>query len=297
VRQRGLSVAERTRRRLIEPLRRRMIGPLMARLGYDLTPAVPEWAHHPLSKREVDRLVAGAAAQLAADLAVAEVCAPADPEGLVRDFLGRIRSSPVRQKHGGNGFNGALQIYAIARALDPPVIVESGVFRGFTTWVLREACPEAKIYSFDPVLKHLRYRDPGTTYRSDDWSSFDFSGVDLSGALALFDDHISQERRLYEAAACGVRHILFDDDAPAHAIHGQGGPAYPTISMILAENRDGDCEPVRWVRNGREFVWRPDREGIRSAQERIAVAHRLDDMHRLTGYSPARLTYVRLKTP
>jgi hypothetical protein len=291
VRQPGLSVAERTRKRLIEPLRRRMIGPLMARLGYDLTPAVPEWTHHPLSKREVDRLTAGAAVQLAADLAAAGVGAPADPEGLVRDFLGRIRSSPVRQRHGGNGFNGALQIYAIARALDPPVIVESGVFRGFTTWVLREACPHAQIFSFDPVLDHLSYRDGTAAYSTGDWSAFDFAGVELSAGLALFDDHISQEKRVLEAAARGLTRLMFDDDARAHCIHAQGGPAYPTIGMICAAELDG--EPVRWLRNGREFVWRPG-EGTRAARARIALAHHFDDMHRITGYSPARLTFVRL---
>jgi hypothetical protein len=285
------SMTEKARRRVLEPLRRRTLGPFMSRLGYDLLPAEPEWAHRPLSKREVDRLVAGAGAQLASDLSHAGLSAPRDLEGMVREFAALIGASPVRQKHGGNGFNGALQIHAIARALDPPVIIESGVFRGFTTWILRQACPEARVFCFDPVLQNLQYRDSWATYRAGDWSDFDFSGIDLSNALALFDDHISQERRVGEAAALGMRHLLFDDDAPAHCIHAQGGPAYPTIGMILEAEPDG--EPVRWLRNRREFVWRPD-EGTRAARSRIALAHRFDDMHRITGYSPARLTYVRL---
>jgi hypothetical protein len=287
------SIVERARKRLLEPLRRRTLGSLMARLGYDLTPAVPEWAHRPLSPREIGRLAAGAAGRLSADLAQAGLDTPPDLEGMVREFLERIRSAPVQQKHGGNGFNGALQIYAVARALDPPVIIESGVFRGFTTWVLRQACPEARIFCFDPVLDNLRYRDPRATYRAGDWSEFDFSGLDLPVALALFDDHISQEKRIHEAAARGLAHLLFDDDAPAHCIHGQGGPAYPTVSMICAADADG--EPVRWLRNGREFVWSPD-ASTRAARARIAGARRFDDMHRVTGYSPSRLTYVRLST-
>jgi hypothetical protein len=200
----------------------------------------------------------------------------------------------VRQKHGGNGFNGALQIYAVARALNPPAIVESGVFRGFTTWILRQACPQARIFCFDPVPGNLQYRDPQASYSAGDWSAFDFSGVECKTALALFDDHISQERRVGEAAARGMRHLLFDDDALPHAIHAQGGPAYPTIGMILAAEHDG--EPVRWLRNGREFSWRPG-EGTWAARDRIELAHRFDDMHRITGYSPARLTYVRLRQP
>ena len=285
------SMAERTRRRVLEPIRRRTLGPILSRLGYDLLPAVPEWAHHPLSSREVGRLAAEAAGQLAADLAGAGLDVPRDLESIVRAFLGEIRASPVRQKHGGNGVNGALQIYAIARVLNPPVLIESGVFRGFTTWVLRQACPEARIFCFDPAPKGLQYRDPRAIYRARDWSEFDFKGVDLSAALALFDDHISQERRINEAAERGLRRLLFDDDSPAHCIHGQGGPAYPTVSMILAA--DPADEPVRWLRNGREFAWRPD-AGTWAARARIAAARRFDDMHRITGYSPARLTYVRL---
>jgi hypothetical protein len=286
------SMADTARRRVLEPLRRRALGPLMARLGYDLLPAVPEWAHRPLSRREVDQLIEGAAAQLALDLKSAGLEAPRGLDGLVRDFMALIGASPVRQKHGGNGFNGALQIYAAARALDPSVIIESGVFRGFTTWILRQACPQARIFCFDPVLDGLRYRDPNGVYRAGDWSGFNFSAVDLSGALALFDDHISQERRVREAAERRLRHLLFDDDTPAHCIHGQGGPAYPTIAMILGAGPGG--EPVRWLRNGREFVWCPG-ESTEAARRQIAVAHRFDDMHRITGYSPSRLTYVRLE--
>ncbi|HKH33723.1 MAG TPA: hypothetical protein VKA80_06105 [Beijerinckiaceae bacterium] len=288
------SLAERARRRVLEPFRRRALGPFMSRLGYDLLPAVPEWVHRPLSAREVDRLIAEAAGQLAADLGRAGLEAPSNLEAMVGEFMALIGSSPVRQRHGGNGFNGALQIYAVARALDPPIIIESGVFRGFTTWILRQACPRARIFCFDPAPPRSRWRDPRATYGPGDWSGFDFSGVDLSNALALFDDHISQERRVLEAGSRAITRLLFDDDAEAHCIHGQGGPAYPTVGMILAARAED--EPVRWLRNGREFAWRPG-EGTREARSRIAVAQRFHDMHRITGYSPARLTYVGLREP
>jgi hypothetical protein len=64
--------------------------------------------------------------------------------------------------------------------------------------------------------------------------------------------------------------------------------------MILAARAED--EPVRWLRNGREFAWRPG-EGTQDARSRIAVAQRFHDMHRITGYSPARLTYVGLREP
>lgn len=284
--------SERTRRKVLEPLRRRVLGPLFTRLGYDLLPAVPEWEHRPLSRREVDRLVRGAAHHIAVDLEAAGLPVPADMEGLVRSFYDEIRSCPVRQKHGGNGFNGALELFVVARVLQPDVIIESGVFRGLTTWVLRKACPEARIFCFDAVFSNLQHRDPSAIYYEADWSGFDFGGIDLSPALAFFDDHIDQARRIIEAEKRGLRHLVFDDNTAAHRIHSHGGPAYPTVDMVLD---DIPTEPVRWLRNGREFVYEADPSVVEAVRARVETVRHIDDLHGVTGYSPARLTYVKLK--
>lgn len=276
----------------LERLRRRMLEPLFTRLGYDLVPAVPEWEHRPLSRREVERLVGQAAARLAADMEAAGLVPREAPEATVTAFLELIRACPVRQKRGGNGFNGALQVYAVVRALRPTLIVESGVFRGLTTWLMRQAAPVATILCFDPNLGNLHYRDREARYSTRDWSEADLTGFDLSDALAFFDDHISQARRILEASDRGFRRVLFDDNAAAHRIHGHGGPAFPTLSMVLDE---APGEPIRWTRNGREFAYVPDSAMLADARDRIALAHDFDDMHAATGYSPARISYVALR--
>lgn len=278
---------------VLERLRRRVLGPLFDRLGYDLVPATPDWMHRPVSEREIATILSGAARALAADFAAAGLPGAADLDGIVRDFWNLICSAPVRQRRGGNGFNGALQLYAVVRALQPTVIIESGVFRGLTTWVMRQACPEARLFCFDPDLSGLRYRDPRAHYSARDWSAHDFAGVDLSGAVAFFDDHISQARRIVEAHERGITRVLLDDDAAAHRLHAHGGPAFPTLSMVLA---DPGSEPVRWRRNGREFAYAPDPLAA-AARACIRSAHVFDDLHRETGYSPARLSTVTLRTP
>jgi hypothetical protein len=280
-------------RRGFERARRRWIGPFLGRLGYDLLPATPEWEHRPTSTREVEVLIGNAASSLERDFRRIGL-EPAEPiEGIVRDFWRLIPSCPVRQRHGGNGFNGSLQLYAVARSLSPPVIIESGVFRGLTTWMMRQACPQAAIYSFDPVLKELRYRDPRARYVAGDWSAHDFGTLDLSKALAFFDDHISQAQRIVEAARRGIRHVVFDDNASSHKLHAHGGPAFPTVDMILSTPPGGPV--IRWRRNGREFSYVPDEALAAKARDLIASAHSFDDLHEGTGYSPARLCYVTLK--
>ena len=277
---------------MLERLRRRVLGPLFDRLGYDLVPAAPDWTHRPTSPREVLLLLNTAAEILEADLAAAGIVPGASVGEMVREFWELIPSAPVRQRRGGSGFNGALQLYVAMRALEPRFVIESGVFRGLTTWVIRQACPEATIHCHDPDLSGLQYRDAGAAYSRGDWSRADWSGIDPAATVAFFDDHVAQGRRVVEASARGITRLLFDDDAAGHRIHAHGGPAHPTIAMIADPERVP--EPIRWTRNGRTFEQPADDALVRQAAGLIARTHAFDDLHRATGYSPARLTYVEL---
>lgn len=285
---------------LMERLRRRVLSPLFDRLGYDLVPAMPDWSHRPTSRFEVETLIAAASASLERDLAAAGL--PAPPGGIraaVERFWDLIPTAPVRQRRGGSGFNGALQLYVAMRALQPRTIVESGVFRGLTTWVIRQACPDAAILCHDPDLSGLRYRDARARYSRDDWSGADLSGIDPAATVAFFDDHVAQARRVIEARDSGIARLLFDDDAAGHRIHAHGGPAHPTIAMVAShverERAESErAEPIRWSRNGRVFTQDPADPLLREAAACIARLHPFDDLHRATGYSPARLTSVTL---
>ncbi|WP_132254086.1 hypothetical protein [Methylobacterium segetis] len=283
----------RARPILLERLRRRMLVPFFDRLGYDLVPADPDWIHRPLSGREVEHLLANAAAILEADLAAAGIPVRGSVRAMVEEFWSLIPHAPVRQRRGGSGFNGALQLYVAMRALAPRFVIESGVFRGLTTWVIRQACPEAQIRCHDPDLSGLQYRDARAHYATVDWARADLSALDPDATVAFFDDHVSQARRVVEARARGITRLLFDDDAAGHRIHAHGGPAHPTIAMVTAL-RD-DPEPIRWLHNGRAFEQRPDDPLMREAAACIARAHAFDDLHRATGYAPARLTAVTLR--
>jgi len=277
---------------VLERLRRKVLGPLFDRLGYDLVPASPDWSHRPTSPREVTRLLDAAADTLRADLSASGLGADEDVRAIVETFWHLIPTAPVRQRRGGSGFNGALQLYGAMRVLSPRFVIESGVFRGLTTWVIRQACPDAQIFCHDPDLSGLQYRDPRARYSRDDWAGADWSMIDPAATVALFDDHVSQARRVVEAHARGLTRLLFDDDVAAHRIHAHGGPAYPTIAMITT--LDGAPEPIRWIRNGRPFEQPAEDAGAREAASLIARSHAFDDMHGATGYSPARLTYVQL---
>ncbi|AYO83385.1 hypothetical protein [Methylobacterium brachiatum] len=277
---------------MLERLRRKVLSPLFDRLGYDLVPAAPDWSHRPTSPREVATLLESAAAILERDFAASGLTPDGDLLDSVRAFWDLIPTAPVRQRRGGSGFNGALQLYVAMRALKPDFVIESGVFRGLTTWVIRMARPSAQIFCHDPDLSGLHYRDPQARYSTADWSTADWSGIDPARTVAFFDDHVAQGRRVVEAHARGLTRLLFDDDAAGHRIHAHGGPAHPTIAMITGPAHSP--EPIRWTRNGRHFEQPADDALVRQAAGLIARVHAFDDLHRATGYSPARLTYVAL---
>ena len=279
---------------MLERLRRRVLSPLFDRLGYDLVPAAPDWSHRPTSAHEVATLLGSAADILERDLAAAGLELDGDLREQVQAFWALIPTAPVRQRRGGSGFNGALQLYVAMRALKPDFVVESGVFRGLTTWVIRQARPQAEIFCHDPDLSGLQYRDVRARYSTADWSTADWSRLDPARTVAFFDDHVAQGRRVVEAQARGVTRLLFDDDAAGHRIHAHGGPAHPTIAMITGPERSP--EPIRWIRNGRLFEQAADDALVDQAAGLIARSHAFDDLHRATGYSPARLTSVTLRS-
>ena len=266
-----------------------------ADLGYILLPAAPEWHDRPETDVQRERLLAGITAALTADLAaIPDVNADAETIAtIVRDFYDLIPTSPVPAKKGGNGFNGCLQIYAVARLLQPKVIIESGVFRGQTTWVLRKACPKATIFCFDVDFSNLQYKDRDAIYSQADWSSFDLSAIPASETLCFFDDHIDQGRRVLEARARGLTRLLFDDNAGASRIHTVGGPPIPSLDMLMDASLDG--ADLAWSYRGKRYGCHIDTPVAKDVRNAVASLRNFADMHAVTGYTPARITYVSLR--
>lgn len=211
----------------------------------------------------------------------------------ISSFLAVLPTSPVRQQSGGSGVNAALILWLLLRAIRPKLVVESGVLRGFTTWVLRQALPETEIHSFDISFAELNFRVPGVHYHETDWMNVDLLSLVSEASLAFFDDHVNQWQRIREAAVRGFRYLVFDDNLPVNALHGDGIAAYPTVDMLFDDELT-DGQAIDWQTECGKFSFSYDRSLALSTRRLIANWVRLPSLHLCTGYLPANLTLVEI---
>jgi hypothetical protein len=94
------------------------------------------------------------------------------------------------------------------------LIVESGIWKGQSTWLLEQACPTANLVSIDLNLANRQYISDRAIYSDRDLSEQDWSGV-TDRSLVFFDDHQNAYKRLQQCKWFGFRHVIFDDNYPA----------------------------------------------------------------------------------
>mmetsp|Transcript_10842 Transcript_10842/g.19304 ORF Transcript_10842/g.19304 Transcript_10842/m.19304 type:complete len:568 (-) Transcript_10842:125-1828(-) len=127
------------------------------------------------------------------------------------------------------------------RRMQPKYIIESGVHKGHTTWLMRQAAPQARMIMMDPDHTQIAHwdRNADTLYflGPPDWTPNaslagldirpwrDFTEVDWSfisdedrahNTLLLIDDHQDEWDRVKEIRARGFKKAMFDDNWFVH---------------------------------------------------------------------------------
>ncbi|HVB06164.1 MAG TPA: hypothetical protein VNF07_07990 [Acidimicrobiales bacterium] len=140
-------------------------------------------------------------------------------EGAI-EFARVMERRPFQNEAGLRGVS-AFALYWFVKQLQPDVVFEVGVWRGFSTWLIEQAAPAAEVWSFDPIFffggePQPVYRSPRARYFREDFSCADIAG-DVAAAttpLAFFDDHHRQLARLEQCRRVGIEHVIFDDNPP-----------------------------------------------------------------------------------
>jgi hypothetical protein len=147
----------------------------------------------------------------------------------LREFGSVLRSEPFANREGLRGVS-AFAVWWYLRWLSPTLVFEVGVWRGYSTWLIEQAAPQAEIVCLDPLLavqaklkrsSRMRYRSSRATYSSQDFSCTPVAEL-VAGhqrPVVFFDDHQNKLPRLLQAHAAGVRDVIFDDNTRERLTH------------------------------------------------------------------------------
>ncbi|EFJ04975.1 hypothetical protein SELMODRAFT_137953 [Selaginella moellendorffii] len=146
----------------------------------------------------------------------------------LHEFLSTYSKRPIKKNVLGMRLDHSFGLWFVARQLEPQIIIESGGLRGHTTWVLRQAMPDARIISISPKypLSHLEdglgaYVDSNCEYLTGEkfvdfgyvrWDRHLRQDADRSKILVFFDDHQNHLKRMSQASRAGFKHLVFNDN-------------------------------------------------------------------------------------
>jgi len=176
---------------------------------------------------------------------------------IIQDYITVFYNSPIKELGSGFGFNEGLFLFCIIRIIKPNTIIESGVMKGFTTYLIDKASEhDCTIYCYDINFENLEYRSLKALYFNND-IIVNKPNLKNKNVLAFWDDHTSQLDRLVFSLNEGIKYNFFDDDLSFLNFHSDGWPPIPTISMLKEIKQNiikGD--KVEWIcRNKRGKIW------------------------------------------
>ena len=159
-----------------------------------------------------------------------------------------FKNEKISNLNGGMGFNNGLFLFILFSHFQPKVVIESGVWRGFTTYLIDKAISkDSKIYCFDINLTRTEFKSEKATYYERDLSLVD--DVDFGNVnFAFFDDHVSIYDRLQLCFQNKIEIVVVDDDVSLTQVHSDGWPPIPTASMLF--NYDKIPKKFDWISNG-----------------------------------------------
>ena len=129
----------------------------------------------------------------------------------LNNFLKIYNNRPIKNNVGGCQINHAFALYCILKKIKPKLVIESGVYKGQTTWLIEKTLPKAKLICIDIDLSQRKYISKKAQYSNIDFKFHDFSKIPVN-TLVFFDDHINHLNRLKEANFFGIKNIILEDN-------------------------------------------------------------------------------------
>lgn len=133
------------------------------------------------------------------------------------EFYKLYQDRPIKNNQGGMKSPHMFATWLIAKKIKPDVIIESGVWKGQSTWLFENASPESEICAIDPVTQWREYtsKNTKTKYQTQDFLVTDWSHFKNKNVLVFFDDHQSCLERIKKCYELGFKNIIVEDNYPS----------------------------------------------------------------------------------
>ena len=163
--------------------------------------------------------------------------------------------SPVKEHESGFGYNEGVFFYTILKIIKPELVIESGVMKGFTTYLIDAATQDdCEIYSYDINFENNMFNSKKAKYINSD-IIYKIPMIKNKKTVALWDDHTSQLDRLKFSQENNIDYNFFDDDLSLLNIHSDGWPPVPTISMLQDIKKNNiSLDKLSWISRDREGI-------------------------------------------
>lgn len=126
-------------------------------------------------------------------------------------FADIYENRPIKNNKGGMKFPHAFALYFILKKINPSLVIESGVFKGQSTWLIEKTLPNANLICLDIDLSKRIYISKKAKYSNLDFKFNDFSKIP-ENTLVFFDDHVNHINRIKEASFFNIKNIVLEDN-------------------------------------------------------------------------------------
>tara|TARA_B100000579_G_C22770648_1_gene823774 strand:+ start:457 stop:1284 length:828 start_codon:yes stop_codon:yes gene_type:complete len=148
----------------------------------------------------------------------------------LKNFLKIYKKRPIKNNKGGCRINHAFAIYFILKRLKPKLVIESGIYKGQTTWLIEKTLPKTKLICIDIDLSQRTYISKKAKYSDIDFKFHDFSKIPLN-TLVFFDDHVNHLERIKEASFFKIKNIILEDN------YNNKGGDFQTIKQLFENHK------------------------------------------------------------
>ncbi len=133
----------------------------------------------------------------------------------LEEFIDVYINSPIEDNTGGMSFNHSYFTYYVIKELRPKLVVESGVWKGHSTYIIESASSNSQIVSLDIDLTRNIYKSKNSKYFETDFNDIKWSSIEgVDDSVCFFDDHQNSIDRVKEMKWWGFKRAIFEDNFP-----------------------------------------------------------------------------------